>query len=95
MRISDYEEAIDELACFDIKEIRLRHKDVVYCVARLDDLIFVFDCKGRAWWIKDSKDYDDYLVAIYRNEKTNKIDRINVCNQTARRMPQLDLKFNN
>ena len=95
MTIRDYEEAIDELACFDIKEIRLRHKDVVYCVARLDDLLFVFDCKGRAWWIKDPKDYDDYLVTIYRNEKTNKIDRINVCNKTACRMPQLDLKFNN
>ena len=95
MRISDYEEAIDELACFDLKEIRLRHKDVVFCIARLNDLIFLFDDEGKAWWIKDPSDYGDYHVLIYRNEGARDIEKVVMCNQIAHRMPQLDLKFNN
>lgn len=95
MTIRDYEEAIDEKSGFDIKEIRMRHRDVVWCIARLEEMVFLFDERGKAWFVLDHQDHDDYLVLIFRNDDTREIEKVSMCDKVATRMPQLDLKFNN
>ena len=91
MTIRDYEEAIDEKSCFDIKEIRMRHRDVIWCIARLEEMVFLFDERGKAWFVLDHQ----YLVLIFRDNDTREIEKVSMCGKVATRMPQLDLKFNN